>query len=110
MKGDKKAKWFFKIRDAYYARSAIMMVKHNQKPSVGRDGIERSWIITLSAEVAPDIRFRNVWADDREIAPLLEVLEEECGKLPKIARAQAVNPNTRDTDDPTDTSSSLPAF
>lgn len=90
MKGDKKTRWFFRIRDAYFARSAILAVKRASKPSIGKDQIERQWIITLSAEVAPDPKYRNVWASDEEAAPLLEMLEEECGRLEKVERAETV--------------------
>lgn len=81
MKGDKKVRWFFRIRDAYFARSAILMVKRNRKASVGKDEVERRWVVTLSADAAPDPKYRCIWADEEEIAPLLEMLEEECGKL-----------------------------
>jgi len=81
MKGDKKTRWFFRIRDAYLARSAVLMVKRNRKPSVGPDGVARAWVITLTAEISLDPKYRVLWASDEEAAPLLEMLEEECGKL-----------------------------
>lgn len=89
-KRDKKVRWFFRIRDAYVARSAILQVKRSSTPSVGRDGVERRWVVTLSAEVVTDPRYRNVWASDDEIASLLATLEEECGSLESVKAASAV--------------------
>ncbi len=85
MKNDKKTRWFFRIRDAYIARSAILMVKRNQRVSVGKDGVERVWVVTLCAETSSDPRYRSIWASEEEIAPLLEMLEEECGKIKRSA-------------------------
>ena len=84
MKGDKRVRWFFQIRGAYYARSAIMAVKRIDKTSVGRDNVQRNWIITLSPDVVPDPKYRQVWASDDEAAELVEMLEAECGKLERI--------------------------
>jgi hypothetical protein len=81
MKGDKRVRWFFRIRDAYFARSAILMVKRAGRSSIGKDGVARQWVITLSPDVAPDPKYRNVWASDEEAHALVNMLEEECGKL-----------------------------
>ena len=77
MKGDKKSGWFFKLRGNFYARPAILTVKHNEKPSIGKDDVARNWVIKLNWEAAGDPRFSTLFASDEEIAPLLAVLEAE---------------------------------
>lgn len=73
----KKTKWFFKLRGSFYARSAIIIVRRNDKPSVGKDGVERHWVITLSPDAVNDPKYRAVWASDEEVVPLIECLEQE---------------------------------
>lgn len=64
---------FIKIRNTIVQLSQVMSVKRTPM-TPGADGVMRNYVITVSSEAEPDVKFRRIWVAEDEAAELFSIL------------------------------------
>lgn len=73
-----KSPWFIKVAPGQvFNRSEIRSVRRTRTPSVGKDKVERSWVLTVSPESVGGVSFSRIWLTEAEAERLCGLLGVE---------------------------------